>query len=232
MNIVQSSESAPFEAGKAAQGSLIPAWKSPRAWTILLVVLLVGLCTDLVSKHWAFQEVAPEPVILEYESVVNGQFQPPWHDGLRVIPGDILDFHLVLNRGAVFGIGQGRRMVFLVFTGIAVVVAIGVFGWWTRASSTVAHVAIGLILAGGLGNLYDRFSVGAVRDFLHLLPRWNLPFGWAWPGGSTEVFPWVFNVADVLLLVGMGLLLLHVHYSDHEEQATTRQKSPDDQPDS
>ena len=232
MNIVQSSESAHFEAGKAAEGPMAPAWKSSRAWTILLVVLVVGLSTDLLSKHWAFQGVASEPVILEYESVVNGQFQPPWHDGVRVIPGDILDFHLVLNRGAVFGIGQGRRTVFVVFTTIAVVVAIGVFGWWTRASATVAHVAIGLILAGGLGNLYDRFSVGAVRDFFHLLPRWNLPFGWAWPGGSTEVFPWVFNVADVLLLVGMGLLLLHVHYTGREEQIAAQQKSLKDQPDS
>jgi lipoprotein signal peptidase len=42
-----------------------------------------------------------------------------------------------------------------------------------------------------------------------MLPRWELPFGWRWPGNSSgEVFPWVFNVADVLLLAGMGILLI------------------------
>jgi signal peptidase II len=72
-----------------------------------------------------------------------------------------------------------------------------------------AHVAIGLILAGGIGNLYDRFFYGAVRDFLHMLPGWSLPSGWKWPGNSTsDVFPWVFNVADVMLLVGMALYIV------------------------
>jgi lipoprotein signal peptidase len=68
---------------------------------------------------------------------------------------------------------------------------------------------VGLILAGGLGNLYDRMVYGAVRDFLHMLPGWELPNGWMWPGNSTtDVFPWVFNVADVLLLAGMALFVI------------------------
>jgi signal peptidase II len=72
-----------------------------------------------------------------------------------------------------------------------------------------SHIAIGLILAGGLGNLYDRMVFGAVRDFLHMLPGWELPNGWMWPGNTTsEVFPWVFNVADVLLLAGMALFVV------------------------
>jgi hypothetical protein len=40
-----------------------------------------------------------------------------------------------------------------------------------------------------------------------MTPRWELPFGLRWPGGSPELFPWVFNVADVLLLAGMAILL-------------------------
>ena len=95
---------------------------------------------------------------------------------------------------------------------------VAVFGWWTQARSHLAHVAIGLILAGGLGNLYDRVVIGAVRDFLHMMPRWELPLGLAWPGGTTEVFPWVFNVADVLLLLGMTLLLIHVHFVDRKQE--------------
>ena len=52
-----------------------------------------------------------------------------------------------------------------------------------------------------------------------MLPRWDLPWGMHWPGGSSEVFPWVFNVADVMLLVGMGLLLVHVKLADRAERA-------------
>ena len=186
---------------------------------MLLVILVAGLTADLGSKAWAFRSVAGAPVVLEYNQVVSGAMQPPWHEGVRVIPADILDFHLVLNRGAVFGLGQGSRLMFIMFTVIAAAVAIAVFGWRTRSKSTLAHVAIAMILAGGLGNLYDRFAIGAVRDFLHLLPRWDLPFGWSWPGGNSEVFPWVFNVADMLLLAGMGLLLIHVNLSERKQHA-------------
>lgn len=195
-----------------------PARRSPRAWTILVLVVLAGLASDLLSKDWAFDEVADSPIELRYDDVVGGGYSIPWHQGMQVVSPDLLDFRLVLNRGAVFGVGQGRRGVFVVFTLAAIVVAVGVFGWWTRANSYLAHLAIGLILAGGLGNLYDRVAIGAVRDFLYLLPRRELPLGLSWPGGTTEVFPWVFNLADVELLVGMGLLLIHVHLSDRRQR--------------
>ena len=196
----------------------VPARRSPRAWIVLLIVVVVGLTGDLVSKRLAFERVADAPVELRYDEVVSGSFTIPWHQGVEVVSPDLLDFRLVLNRGAVFGVGQGRRAVFVVFTLAAIVVAIGVFGWWTRADAFVAHLAIGLVLAGGLGNLYDRVSIGAVRDFFYMFPRRELPFGLSWPGGTTEIFPWVFNLADVELLVGMGLLLIHVHLSDRRQR--------------
>ncbi|MEC8321703.1 MAG: signal peptidase II [Planctomycetota bacterium] len=190
------------------------AWRSPLAWTVLLVVVVVGLASDLVSKDWAFRSVVGEPVVLVYEDIVAGGDPIPFHPGVPAVSPDLLDFRLVLNRGAVFGIGQGRRVAFVVFTTVAIVVALAVFGGWTRRRAFLAHVAIGLILAGGLGNLYDRLVFGAVRDFLHMFPRRDLPLGLSWPRGDTEVFPWVFNVADVELLVGMCLLLIHVHLVD------------------
>ena len=176
-----------------------PARRSPRAWILLLVITAIGLAVDLASKSWAFETVANDPIVLSYEEVVDGSYMIPWHPGREVIPPDLLDFRLVLNRGAVFGLGQGRRVAFVVFT-------------------MLAHVGIALILAGGIGNLYDRVSVGAVRDFLHMLPRRELPLGLSWPGGSTEIFPWVFNVADVELLAGMTLLLIHAHLVDRRQR--------------
>ena len=196
------------------------AWRSPRAWTRLLLVLAVALAVDLTTKSVAFERVAQVPIDLsDRETVSDPGFRLPWHDGIRAVPPDLLDFHLVVNHGAVFGIGQNARMVFIVFTIVAVAAGVVIFGWWTLARSTWAHVAIGLILAGGIGNLHDRVVYGAVRDFLYLFPRRNLPFGLAWPGGTREMFPWVFNVADMTLLAGMLILILHSRHEDRRRSA-------------
>lgn len=207
--------------GPAASSVGTRAWRSPAAWCTLVLVFVAGLSLDLASKAWSFRTVAGTPVELAYEEVAgNVSYRLPYHEGQRVLPGDLLDFRLVLNHGAVFGIGQNKRGVFLIVTVVAILVALTVFARWTKADSRLAHVAIGLILAGGMGNLWDRISYGAVRDFLHMLPRWKLPFGWRWPGNATsEVFPWVFNVADVMLLAGMALLLIYVHRRDRADRA-------------
>ncbi len=203
----------------------VPAWRSRRAWSVLLGVLLIVLAADLWSKSWAFAHVANEPIELPAREIVaDPSFRLPWHEGQRVIPGDVLDFRLVLNHGAVFGIGQHKRWVFVAFTIVAVAAGLWVFGAFTKRRSTLAHVGLALVLAGGLGNLFDRLTVGAVRDFLHLLPRWDLPFGWEWPGAGREVFPWIFNVADVSLLAGIGLLLIASTREDRR-RALARQAS-------
>ena len=105
----------------------------------------------------------------------------------------------------------------MIFTILAVSICLLTFICWVAADSTLVHVGIALVLAGALGNLWDRVLYGRVRDFLHMLPDRHLPFGWSWPGGNTELFPWVFNVADVMLLAGMALLLIHMHLSDRSQ---------------
>ncbi len=192
-----------------------PAWRSPRAWAVLLLVWALALGADLWSKHAAFATVAGDPVILEPREVVaDPSYRLPWHSGVQVISPDLLDFHLVVNHGAVFGIGQTARGVFIVLTVVAVTVGLCLFAFRTRARSTWSHIALGLVLAGGIGNLYDRITFGAVRDFLHMLPRRDLPFNLAWPGGTREVFPWVFNIADAVLLLGMAILILQSMRAD------------------
>ncbi len=186
------------------------AWRNPWSWVTLCAVFVVGLSFDLWSKYWAFREIAGYPVELERERILGDpSFHLPYHARVVAIPGDLLDFRLVLNHGAVFGIGQHRRELFIVVTLVATIAAVALFARGTRVRMTASHVAIGLILAGGIGNLYDRIVYGAVRDFLHMLPHWELPFGWKWPGTSMgDVFPWVFNVADVMLLAGMAVFVI------------------------
>lgn len=187
-------------------------WTSPRAWAVLLVVTVVGTLSDLWTKSWAFASVADAPVVIDREAVMAarhglGAMTPP--DRMHVIPG-VLDFTLVLNPGAVFGIGAGQRVFFAAFTGVAIGFALWVFARWTTPRDWVAHTGLGLLLAGGLGNLYDRLVFACVRDFIHPLPRVRLPFGLKWPNnGSPEVWPWVSNVADAYLIVGIVLILWH-----------------------
>ncbi len=204
------------------------AWRSPLAWVVLLSVLALGLAADLGLKAWSFRTVAPEPIVLDAEVISRPYWHIPAHPPAVVIPG-VLHLHLVKNEGAVFGIGANRRMFFIVFTFAALAAAFTVFGRWTTADATVAHVAIALIIAGGMGNLYDRVQFGFVRDFLHMLPGWQIPFGWSWPGGNNEVFPWVFNVADVMLLFGMGTLMWYMNAVE-KRRKIAREASGDNSP--
>jgi len=203
-------------------------WASPRCWAILLLVVVVGLSLDLWTKSWAFENVAGQPVVISRHALLdNPSYNPiPFHEGEVFIPGRMLNFHLVLNSGAVFGIGSEQRGFFIVFTVVAVMVAIYIFGWQTRPRSILAHVGIGLVLAGALGNLWDRLALGRVRDFLHMFPDRHLPFGLNWFGGGSEVFPWVFNIADVLLLLGMAVLLVHLHFSDQQQRSDQSKADP------
>jgi signal peptidase II len=68
------------------------------------------------------------------------------------------------------------------------------------------QLVLGLLLAGVLGNMYDRVVYGYVRDMIHALPRWP------------DLFPWIFNVADSLLCVGVGLMVLYsfLHGSERD----------------
>ena len=204
------------------------AWHSPRAWILLLLVTVLGMSADLASKSWAFSAVASQPVQLDRADLLNRPEANPIgsHEGMHVLPGGVLDFRLVLNSGAVFGLGAQHRELLIAFTLLAVGLATWIFGWRTAATSRMVHVGIALVLAGALGNLWDRLLYGRVRDFLHMLPDWNLPFGLQWPGGSAEIWPWIFNIADVLLLAGLVIILLHMHLSDRKASKANAQQQP------
>ncbi len=186
-------------------------WQSTQAWVLLLVVFFAGVTVDLVSKSWAFNHVADTPVELDRSNLIlNQHWSPiPFHEGKVIIPNRLLSLQLVLNEGTVFGIGPKHRVFFIFFTLIALCVAVWIFATQTTPESKRAQIAIGLILGGGLGNLYDRIIIGRVRDFYYIFPDRHLPFDLSWPGGSTELFPWIFNTGDVLVLIGMCMLMVY-----------------------
>ncbi len=99
----------------------------------------------------------------------------------------------VENRGVSFGLfGDGSARWMLSVFSIAVA---GALAWWAvRAERRLLIAAIGLIMGGAIGNVIDRIRFGYVVDFLDF--------------SGTGVFPWVFNVADSAITVGVVLLIL------------------------
>ncbi len=174
-----------------------PAGRHGAAWAVFLLTTVFILAADLGFKAWSFAHVANEPVVLTREVSTSTQQAIFWqahaHEPLVVLPG-VLSLHLTSNTGAVFGAGKGWQWLFAIVSIAAVGIILRVF-WVSGARAWVYHLALGLILAGALGNLYDRMVFNAVRDMLWLFPDLGL-------------WPWIFNIADAALMVGVGLLLL------------------------
>lgn len=107
----------------------------------------------------------------------------------------------VENRGVSFGLfgdGSGRWAL----SAFSITVA-GLLGWWAlKADRRLLITAIGLIMGGALGNVIDRIRFGFVVDFLDFSgPHFFL--------GTMKInFPWIFNVADSAICIGVVLLIL------------------------
>lgn len=201
------------------------AWRSPSAWAIFLVLIGLFVSADLVSKELAFAHVADDPVTIDREDVLRYlanqptylQALIPPHPPVIVAPS-LLEFKLVLNPGAVFGTGPGKRWFFVGFTIVALIIATVLFARSTGARHRVTHTGIALIVAGGLGNLYDRLVFACVRDFIHPLP------GVMIPGTQRELWPYVSNVADAFLLLGIGIVMIRLW---RHERALARERATD-----
>ncbi len=106
---------------------------------------------------------------------------------------DIFDLTYVQNYGASFGMLAGGVVSRIFLSVLVAGVAIGLAIWLGRLRRPVAAAGVAFIIGGALGNLYDRVAYGYVIDFLDF---------------SGLYFPWVFNIADTAINVGVALLLL------------------------
>ena len=204
------------------------------AWLLFFAIVAIVLASDLGLKYWSFQNVpgdfkvhvrtaeqgGPEvlvrisddkPWLVAHEiGLTDRPDRVPGHEPVVVIPG-LLNFQLTLNTGAVFGMGQGARPMFIAVSVIAVgVVLLLVYRSPRRAWGY--QVGLALILGGALGNLYDRVLYSAVRDMLHMLP-------------STGLWPWIFNPADVALVCGVGLVLVVSWLSEMKQSKLEKAKA-------
>jgi signal peptidase II len=114
----------------------------------------------------------------------------------------------VLNPGAAFSFladAEGWQRHFL--TAIGVVVSAALLFWlWKGVKSRLETAAFISIIGGALGNVIDRVRLGAVVDYLDLYWR-----NWHWPA---------FNLADIFVVGGAGLLLLASFLEPSHRKAT------------
>ena len=183
-------------------------FRSRPALLWFLLPAVIGLGVDLYTKKVAFEKLAPWWVETRENGriIVNippGEEQPVY----RMFPR-WLHFQAMANQGAVFGIGQGQRWLFL---GVSVAaIAFITYLFATSGRQRFYQFILGLLLAGVLGNMYDRVQFGFVRDMIYIFPS-RILFG-------REVFPWIFNVADSLLCVGVALIFVYSLRAPKEER--------------
>lgn len=175
----------------------------------LWLTVALGLAADLGSKALAWRLLG-EPV--------DGQ------GGDQVLLSNWLRLATSRNFGIVFGINFAQDLGLgpIVGGGLTVLLTIAtcvlIFYLFsgTLRSQYGMHLACGLTLAGALGNLYDRLVFGYVRDFIQFTVH----------VGGRPVWPYIFNIADVYLVIGVAVLVVAYLFGGHP--ASRRQPPPDE----
>ena len=162
----------------------------PSRYVLFLVIAVGGCLVDLATKQWMFAHL--------------DTLGRPWW----IWPG-VFGFQWSLNAGALFGFGQGHA---LAFAGLSILAAAAVLYWLFVAGAArdrLLTIALALVAAGILGNLYDRLGLHGLRNRMgepvYAVRDWILVMigPWQWPN---------FNLADSLLVCGALLLVWHSFY--------------------
>lgn len=164
-----------------------------KRWTLFVIIAAVTLALDLGTKYWARHNLATNPPTCD----VPEDFRTGRCTG---VPEPVVDgfweWRLAFNKGAAFSFLHAAEAGRWILTGIGIVAVFGML-WMVhkaRAHQRLLVTALAIVAGGAIGNLADRIYFGMVTDFV----LWRYKEH-EWP---------VFNVADVALVVGVGLLLI------------------------
>jgi len=121
------------------------------------------------------------------------------NNSISVIEG-LFSITYIQNTGAAFSVLQGKTIV-LILIQVFVILSIFVYVFVKKNSlHWTLKVSLAFIVGGGVGNLFDRISYGYVVDFLHFH---------FWP---------IFNIADISVCIGCGLLIIYVFLIEGKEK--------------
>jgi signal peptidase II len=157
------------------------------SYVFLLVITLINLAADFFSKAWA-----------------KDYFETHRLAGQRrvVVIEDVMNFIFAKNRGGAWGLLQNeqeslRRPFFLIVSVAAIVFIVSLYRKLTPDQRALRW-GLPLVLGGALGNLVDRIRYGYVIDFIDVFME---------IGGKVKHWP-TFNVADIAICVGVGLMAI------------------------
>ena len=135
---------------------------------------------------------------LATKSAVFAALGEPGSPVKSLVP-DILELQTSYNPGALWGFMRGWAHAAKVFAGLSVVAGAAIVYWLFvvgAAADRRLTIALGLIMAGAIGNCFDRLAFGRVRDFVHFHVD-KVGFDCA-----------IFNFADNMLIIGAVILML------------------------
>ncbi|MBW7974346.1 signal peptidase II [Bradyrhizobium sp. BR 10289] len=144
-----------------------------------VLTAIVTLVADQASKLW----------------LLNG-FDLARKGVVKVMP--FFDLVLAWNIGISFGwLQNDSQAAQIALMAVKVIAVVALAIWMARSHTWLATVALGLVIGGAIGNGIDRLAYGAVVDFA----LFHIEIG-----GTT--YNWyVFNLADVAIVVGVAVLL-------------------------
>jgi len=144
-----------------------------KAIATFVITAAGGVILDIVSKWLVFTKLKES-------------------DKIPLIPG-LIDIVQSKNEGVVFGMFPGKTNAFIVFSIIAIAIIIYLYIKSDKTPFT-SNLALGLVLAGAMGNLWDRIWYAYVRDFIdfHIGNKYH------WP---------TFNIADSLICIGISFMV-------------------------
>lgn len=136
------------------------------------------------------------------------------YESIPIIDG-ILNFTRIPNDGAAFGMLDDYRWVFMIASTVVIIaVFVFMFRFYEKYYDPLLYTSLSFVVGGGIGNMIDRIFFVDVVDFIDVrfIPFWK----------------WIFNVADIFVCVGAGLMLLYFilgEIRDHREKKQKSEKS-------
>ena len=150
-----------------------------------LAVAVIVLVADQISKYVMVE------LIMRPEGVVDAPYFTA--KVIDILP--VFQLRMVWNTGISFSLfdsGTASMISTLIIVQAIILVTIIWFMW--QMETLWMQAALGFIVGGGLGNIVDRITMGAVADFLHFYwEDWHFP---------------TFNLADTCIFIGVVIWLL------------------------
>lgn len=141
-----------------------------------IIIIILGIILDRVTKIWASSSLT--------------------NSSVEVIP-NFFKLEYLENRGAAFGILQNKQWFLIVFTSLILVFVAYFLIRYRKENHKIINISLSMIIAGALGNLFDRIVYKYVIDFICVHYK------------DIYYFP-TFNVADMFVVIGTFLLAIYI----------------------